>query len=80
MTKWEYLAFARIAGSWSDDKYDGRSAQQKLTDLGVDGWELVSVCYDSSGYNFYMKRPRAAGKKAGAEKPKTATKSTKKKA
>lgn len=83
MTKWEYLAFARIAGSWSDDKYDGRSPQQKLTDFGAEGWELVSVCYDSSGYNFYLKRPKSAAKKAAAEQPKTTkatTRTSKKKA
>lgn len=78
MTKWEYLAFARIAGSWTDDKYDGRSVQQKLSDYGTDGWELVSVCYDTSGYNFYFKRPLTARKKATTEKPKTTTRSSKK--
>jgi len=31
MAKWEYLAFARIAGSWKDDKFDGRPAQQKMS-------------------------------------------------
>jgi hypothetical protein len=79
MTKWEYLVFARIAGSWSDDKYDGRSVQQKLSDFGLEGWELVSVAYDSSGYNFYLKRQLAAGKKAATEKPKSTAKTTKKK-
>jgi hypothetical protein len=79
VTKWEYLAFARIAGSWSDDKYDGRSVQQKLSDFGLDGWELVSVCYDSSGYNFYLKRQMAASKKTAVEKPKATAKAAKKK-
>lgn len=78
MTKWEYLAFARIAGSWSDDKYDGRSPQQKLSDYGAEGWELVSVLYDSSGYNFYLKRPLAARKKTSAAKAKATTRTTKK--
>ena len=27
MAKWEYLVFARVAGAWSDDKYDGRTPQ-----------------------------------------------------
>jgi hypothetical protein len=79
MTKWEYLAFARIAGSWSDDKYDGRSPQQKLSDFGLEGWELVSVVYDSGGYNFYLKRPVTAEKKATTQKPKTTTRTAKKK-
>ena len=77
MQKWEYLSFARIAGSWTDDKYDGRSVQEKLSDCGLEGWELVSVCYDSSGYNFYLKRPLAA-RKATTKKPKSATKTAKK--
>jgi len=76
MTKWEYLAFARIYGSWSDDKFDGRSPQDKLTDLGKDGWELVSVCYDGSGYHFYLKRPPQTKKTTSTRTPRA--KSTKK--
>ena len=78
MTKWEYLAFARIAGSWSDDKYDSRSPQQKLSDLGTDGWELVSVLYDSSGYHFYLKRPLSTRKKSAAKSKSTSKASNKK--
>lgn len=78
MTKWEYLVFARVAGSWSDDKYDGRSVQQKLSDFGLEGWELVSVAYDSSGYNFYLKRQITAKRKA-VDKPKATAKAAKKK-
>jgi len=76
MAKWEYLNFARVAGSWSDDRYDGRSPQEKLTDFGKDGWELVSVCYDNSGYNYFLKRPVTARSKAPAKK--TGTKTAKK--
>jgi hypothetical protein len=79
MTKWEYLAFSRVAGSWSDDKFDGRTPQQKLSDYGMEGWELVSVFYDTGGYNFYLKRPIAPGKKTAADKPKTTARSSKKK-
>jgi hypothetical protein len=78
MQKWEYLSFARVAGSWTDDKYDGRSTQEKLSDYGLEGWELISVCYDSSGYNFYFKRPLAARKATTTKKPKSATKTAKK--
>lgn len=78
MQKWEYLSVARVAGSWTDDKYDGRTPSEKLTDFGKDGWELVSVCYDNSGYNYYLKRPVEAKKKTTAKKPKPAAKSTKK--
>ena len=53
---WEYLIFSRKAGVWSDDRYDGRDPTEKLTEAGKDGWELVSVCYDGAGYNFYLKR------------------------
>ena len=77
MQKWEYLSFARVAGSWTDDKYDGRSPQEKLSEFGKDGWELVSVCYDSAGYNYYLKRPLATKKKSAAKK--TKAKETKKK-
>lgn len=80
MTKWEYLAFARVAGTWTDDKYDGRSPQQRLSDHGLEGWELVSVCYDSSGYNYYLKRPLSTSAKTVAKKPKSTSKSTRKKA
>ena len=77
MAKWEYLAFVRAAGAWSNDKYDGRSQQEKLSDLGKEAWELVSVCYDSSGYNFYLKRPLAT-RRAATKKTKSTVKSTKK--
>jgi hypothetical protein len=77
MTKWEYLTFARIAGSWTDDKFDGRTPQQKLSDYGMEGWELVSVFYDTSGYNFYLKRPVTARKKAQTEKSKSTARATK---
>lgn len=77
MQKWEYLSFARIAGSWTDDKYYGRSVQEKLSDFGLEGWELVSVCYDSSGYHFYLKRPLAT-RRTTVKIPKSAAKTTKK--
>jgi len=81
MAKWEYLTLARVAGSWNDDKYDGRTPQQKLSDLGKESWELVSVCYDSAGYNYYLKRPlvtrRTSTKKTGTRATKSA-KTTKK--
>ena len=75
MTKWEYLTFSRVGGSWSDDRYDGRAPTEKLTDLGRDGWELLSVCYDGSGYNFYLKRPITEKAKTAAKKS-TAKKAT----
>ena len=77
MTKWEYLAFTRVGGSWTDDRYDDRSPQDKLSNYGMEGWELVSVVYDSAGYNYYLKRPLAAKKKTAAKKPKSTAKSTK---
>lgn len=79
MAKWEYLIFARAAGSWTDDKYDSRTPQQRLSDCGVEGWELVSVCYDSGAYNFYLKRPLADRKKPQTEKLKATTQAPKKK-
>lgn len=68
MTKWEHLALNRAGGNWSDDRYDGRSPSDKLTDLGREGWELASVCYDGSGYNFYLKRPVTEKAKVSAKK------------
>lgn len=68
MQKWEYLVFGRVGGNWTDDRFDGRSPTEKLTDLGRQGWELVSVCYNSSGYNFYLKRPAAEKARAPAKK------------
>ena len=79
MQKWEYLSFARVAGAWTDDRYDGRSVQDKLSDFGQEGWELISVVYDSSGYNYYLKRPVETKKKATTKKEKPATKAAKKK-
>ena len=68
MQKWEYLTMYRAAGAWSDDRYDGRSPSERLTDLGNGGWELVSVCYDGGGYNFYLKRPVGGKVKAATKK------------
>lgn len=76
MAKWEYLNFGRVGGAWTDDRYDGRSPQEKLTDYGKDGWELVSVCYDNSGYNYFLKRALVTRRKAPAKK--TGTKAAKK--
>jgi hypothetical protein len=79
MAKWEYLTFARVAGAWTDDKFDGRTPQQKLSDFGQEGWELVSVLYDSAGYHFYLKRPMAGRRKGPTEKSKATTKASRKK-
>jgi hypothetical protein len=65
MQKWEYLTLSRVGGAWTEDRFDGRTASEKLTDLGTEGWELVSVCYDGAGYNFYLKRP-VGGKTKGS--------------
>jgi len=73
MTKWEYLTFARMYGAWSDDKFDGRTPQEKLTDIGKDGWELISVCYDGSGYHFYLKRAVEAKRTTTTRKSKAKT-------
>ena len=57
MQNWEYLVLSRAGGRWSDDQFDGRGPAEKMTELGNNGWELVSVCYDGSAYNFYLKKP-----------------------
>jgi hypothetical protein len=56
MCNWEYLVLNRAGERWSDDSYNGRNSTEKLTELGGAGWELVSVCYDGSSYNFYLKK------------------------
>lgn len=70
MQTWEYLALNRMGGRWSDDHFDGRNPAEKLTDLGMNGWELVSAFYDGSGYNFYLKRQVGGETKAPAKKTK----------
>lgn len=70
MQSWEYLVLSRVGGAWTDDRADGRSQADKLTALGNDNWELVSVCYDGSGYNFYLKRLVGGQVKAPAKKSK----------
>ena len=77
MQKWEYISFARVGGSWTDDRYDGRSVQDKLSDFGKEGWELVSVVYDSSGYNYFLKRLIEPRKRTTTTKAKSATKAAK---
>ena len=71
MQKWEYTTFNRQGGSWTEDRFDGRLPAEKLSDFGNEGWELVSVCYDGSGYHYYLKRPvetaSAAPKKSKAK-------------
>jgi hypothetical protein len=68
MTNWEYLVIGRVGGNWTDDKFDRRNPQEKLTDLGRDGWDLVSVCYDGGGYNYFLKR--SVGEKVKTSKKK----------
>ena len=71
MGTWEYLVLNRQGGMWSDDRTDGRHPTEKLTVLGKEGWELISVAYDGSGYNFYFKRPVTEKKKASTKKKKS---------
>lgn len=77
MQKWEYISFARVYGQWTDDKFDGRTVQDKLSDFGKEGWELVSVVYDSSGYHFYLKRPIATRRSSTTKKAKPTPKTSK---
>ena len=70
MQNLEYRVIVRAGGSWTDDRSDGRSPSDKLSALGTEGWELVSVCYDGAGYNFYLKRPMPGKAKAPAKKSK----------
>lgn len=69
MPKWEYMVFSRQGGMWTDDRFDGRTPEEKLNDLGKAEWELVSVGYDGAGYNFYLKRPLEEKGKSTTRKP-----------
>ena len=73
MQKWEYMTMNRSGGRWSDDHFDGRSPADKLTELGAEGWELVSVFYDGSAYHYYLKRPlpKKVTRKTSAKKTKS---------
>jgi hypothetical protein len=46
MQKWEYKVLTRILGD----------EEEKLNQLGQQGWELCAVHYDSCRY-YYFKRP-----------------------
>ena len=74
MQKWEYMVLNRQGGSWTDDRFDGRTPAEKLTELGNEGWELVSVGYDGAGYNFYLKRPIEQKAKGAPRKPRAKSK------
>lgn len=56
--KWEYTMFQETFGMISTDQeklwkdYSGR-----IRDLGLLGWELVSVATTQFGIGFYFKRP-----------------------
>ena len=42
--KWEYLTVVFAASGWFlGGKLDGKAFNDKLNELGEDGWELVSV-------------------------------------
>jgi len=61
MTSWEYNIIKTEKSFWSgEDKTD---TEQELTDLGRNGWELVSVVSLSqggttNGLQFFFKRKR----------------------
>ncbi len=41
--KWEYKTIKQPAGGFTGGKFDGQEWDQKLNDLGQQGWELVTV-------------------------------------
>jgi hypothetical protein len=57
MTKWEYIYFTEAEKEGSS--LHPPSHKERLNDLGKDGWELVSVVFDSTGLvkKLYFKRP-----------------------
>jgi hypothetical protein len=67
MQKWEYMTLVLAFDEqnkyiWMDAKDDERGATARLTELGEQGWELLSVDSQQSLGNtirtvFYLKRP-----------------------
>ena len=56
MTKWEYLYFTDVEKGASSLHSPGH--KEKLNELGREGWDLVSVVFDSEGrvQKLYFKR------------------------
>ena len=59
--KWEYIKLIQ-AWSWEDD-IDTQSQTDRLRQMGIDGWELVTVLSftgtsgQTIGFHFLFKRP-----------------------
>ncbi len=60
--KWEYRVLRiedRRTGNTSGQRSRGSASEEKLNELGEQGWELVSVRNDGSSQPvFYFKRPK----------------------
>ena len=60
--KWEYRVLRienRRTGNTSGQRSRGSASEEKLNELGEQGWELVSVRNDGSDQPvFYFKRPK----------------------
>ena len=68
MQKWEYkrviLDHDLMDWTWSDTgkTMEQQSQEQRLNEMGSEGWELVSMSSfvangETAGYAFYFKRP-----------------------
>ncbi len=63
MTKWEYCSV--VSGMDVTLTYFGQGGAKKMeynaryivANLGREGWELVSVVYDESKWEYFFKRP-----------------------
>jgi hypothetical protein len=50
MQRWEYLTFVLETGFFSNGRMDAEKFQEKLDELGREGWELVSV-FDTNAHH-----------------------------
>jgi hypothetical protein len=51
MQQWEYTVLkTATAGFWSGGELDANAFQQSLSQLGAQGWELVS-CFDTNQHH-----------------------------
>ena len=63
MTKWEYCSVVSAMdvtltyfGQGSAKRMEA-NARQIVANLGKEGWELVTVVYDESKWEYFLKRP-----------------------
>jgi hypothetical protein len=61
MQKWEYYSFSAqsLRNITRIDNKGMVSIEEKLADVGTQGWELVSITPTSNDFVLYFKRPKS---------------------